>query len=55
MPHLVFDFDMGKYGVFVWPAWAISALVLGWMVFDTVQRARRAKAELKRLDPDEPA
>ena len=32
---------MGKYAAFVWPAYGLSALVLLWMVFDSLGRARR--------------
>jgi heme exporter protein D len=47
------DLDMGKYAVFVWPAWAVTVLVLGGMVFDTVSRARRWKRELERREEDQ--
>ncbi len=39
------DFDMGKYAGFVWPAYAITAVVLGGMILDSLLRARRWKAE----------
>ena len=32
---------MGKYAGFVWPAYGITALVLLWLVFDSLGRARR--------------
>jgi heme exporter protein D len=36
-----------KYAAFIWPAYAITALVFAWMVIDTVLRARawRRRAE----------
>jgi heme exporter protein D len=37
----MFDFDAGKYAVYVWPAYAITALVIAAMVLDTLIRARR--------------
>ena len=46
------DLDMGRYAAFVWPAWGISALVLGALVARTALAARRWKAELKRLEGD---
>lgn len=46
------DLDMGRYGAFVWPAFAISAAVIGWMVADTLLRARRWKAEAERREQD---
>jgi heme exporter protein D len=42
--------DMGKYALFVWSAWGLSALVLIGLVADTLARARRAKAELERAE-----
>ena len=33
--------DMGKYALFVWPAYGITALALLWMIFDSLGRARR--------------
>lgn len=47
------DLDMGAYAGFVWPAWAISAVVLAAVVARVLVSARRWNAELKRLE-DEP-
>jgi heme exporter protein D len=47
-----FDFDAGKYAAFVWPAYAVTALVIAGLVADTLARAakwRRAAG----LRPDE--
>lgn len=44
------DLDMSPYAAFVWPAWAISALVLGGLVARAVVMARRWKRELERLE-----
>ena len=41
---------MGGYAVFVWPAFAVTALVLAWLVLDSLQRLRRAEAGLAALD-----
>jgi heme exporter protein CcmD len=41
---------MGKYAVYVLSAYAISALVIGVMILDTVLRARRWKAEARRRE-----
>ena len=46
------DLDMGKYAAFVWPAWAIAALVLGGLAARALVAARRWSAELKRLEAD---
>jgi len=37
------DFDMGKYAPYVWPAYAVVAVVFAWMVADSLARARRWK------------
>ncbi|ADK99634.1 hypothetical protein MMB232_00271 [Brevundimonas subvibrioides] len=50
----MFDLDMSPYAAFVWPAWGISALVLGAVVARAVAASRKWKAELKRLE-DTPA
>lgn len=49
------DLDMSPYGAFVWPAWAITAIVLGAVVARAVGSARRWKAELKRLEDEDAA
>ena len=49
------DLDMGEYAAFVWPAWAVSALVLGALAARALLAARRWSAELKRLEADRPA
>ena len=48
------DLDMSPYGAFVWPAWAITVIVLGAVVARAVLYARRWKAELKRLEAEDP-
>lgn len=35
------DFNAGKYAAFVWPAYALSVIVIGGLVADTLARARR--------------
>ena len=35
------DFNAGKYAAFVWPAYALSVVVIGGLVADTPARARR--------------
>jgi heme exporter protein D len=37
----MFDFDAGKYAIFVWPAYAITAVVFIVMIADSLLRARR--------------
>ena len=42
------DLDPGKYGAFVWPAYAITVLVFGGLIADTLLRARRWRRETER-------
>ncbi len=37
----MFDFDAGKYALYVWPAYAATALVIAGLVADTLARTRR--------------
>lgn len=46
LPHL----DVGKYGPFIWPAYAITAAGFAWMVSSTLARARRWRREVERLE-----
>ena len=43
-----FDFDAGKYAVYVWPAFALTAAVFAWMIIDSLATARRWRAEAER-------
>ncbi len=44
------NFDMSPYGAFIWPAYGITALVLGGMTLWAVLAWRRAKAKLAALE-----
>lgn len=48
------DLDMGAYGAYVWPCWAISAVVLTALALRALVASRRWKAALKRLEDDKP-
>lgn len=48
------DFDAGKYAAYVWPAFAITALAFGWMIADSLARARRWKREVEARAKDRP-
>jgi heme exporter protein D len=47
MPDLT---HVGAYAAYIWPAYALTAAALVWMVADTLLRSRawRAKAEDRR-------
>jgi heme exporter protein CcmD len=44
------NFDMGVYGVYIWPAYSVSVLVLGGVTVWTLLAWRRAKARLAALE-----
>ncbi|WP_426022409.1 heme exporter protein CcmD [Brevundimonas sp. PWP3-1b1] len=46
------DLDMTPYAAFVWPAWAVSALVLTALTARAVIASRKWKRELARLEAD---
>jgi heme exporter protein D len=43
-----------KYALFVWPAYAVTALAFAWMVVDTLVRARAWRRRAERLEPPPP-
>ncbi len=45
------DLHTGRYAAFIWPAYGLSALVLLWMVIDTLLRARRWRSRAERKPP----
>lgn len=48
------DLDMGQYGVFVWSAWGLSALVLAGLVVGVVRRARASAKALRDIEDETP-
>jgi heme exporter protein CcmD len=44
------NFDMGSYGVYIWPAYGVSVLGIGIAVVWTVAAWRKAKAKLAALE-----
>jgi heme exporter protein CcmD len=44
------NFDMGAYGIYIWPAYGISALALIGATLWTLASWRRAKAKLAELE-----
>ena len=37
------DLSAGKYAAYIWPAFAVTALVFGWMIAGSLAHARRWK------------
>ena len=56
MSGLGLHLDAGRYAVFLWPAYGLSALVLAGLVIDSLARARRWRraAEGERKDRSAP-
>jgi heme exporter protein D len=46
------DLDAGRYALYVWPAYAVTAGVLLWAVADSLARARRWRREAERLQAE---
>ena len=44
------DLDMGRYALFVWPAWGVSALVLTGLIVRALIASRRWKRELAQRE-----
>jgi heme exporter protein D len=47
-----FDFDAGKYAIYLWPAFVISAVAFAWMIADSLLAARRWKRQAQRLQAE---
>ena len=45
---------MGRYAIYVWPAYAVSAVVLIAMVWDSLARARRWRKAAEDHPGDRP-
>ena len=41
-----------KYAIFVWPAYAVSAIGFAWMILDTLLRARRWRRKVEALEKE---
>lgn len=48
-------FDMGGYGAFVWPAYALVAALLVWLLIHRIGRLKRRENELARLEQERQA
>jgi heme exporter protein D len=42
----------GKYAMFIWPAYAVSALAFAWMLLDSLLSARRWKRKAEALEKE---
>jgi len=48
----MFDFDAGRYAIFVWPAYAVSGLVFAGLILDSLLRTRRWRRAVEALKPE---
>lgn len=44
------DLDASPYAAYVWPAFAVTALVFGWMVAASLAHARKWKRRVQQGD-----
>jgi heme exporter protein D len=44
------NFDLSPYGAFIWPAYGVTALLLGGFTLWTIARWRAVKAKLEALE-----
>ncbi len=52
----ILDFlDMGGYAAYVWPAYALAALVLVALLVSSLRSLRAGQSELKRLEAELPS
>jgi heme exporter protein D len=47
-----FDFDAGRYALFIWPAFAVTAAAFAWMIGDTILRTRRWRREAEQREAE---
>jgi heme exporter protein D len=47
-------FAMGGYALYIWPAYGVSAVVLGWIAIASWRRTKANEAELKKLQDQSP-
>jgi heme exporter protein D len=43
------DFDVGKYGAFIWPAYVVTALTFAVLIATALSHARRWKKRAEEL------
>ena len=43
------DFDVGKYAAFIWPAYAVTALIFAVLIAGALNHSRRWKRKAQEL------
>ena len=44
--------DLGKYAPYILPAYGVTVLVLGWLIVDSLARARKWRREVEAREAD---
>ena len=47
-------FDMGGYGVFIWPAWGIAVILLGALIVASIRTMKARERELADMEAASP-
>ena len=47
-------FDMGGYGVFIWPAWGIAVVLLGALIVASIRTMKARERELADMEAAAP-
>ena len=55
MNALATFFDMGGYGLYVWPAYALAAIVMVGMMAASLRALKAREASLRALEGERPA
>jgi heme exporter protein D len=54
MEQVVIFFEMGGYGAFVWPAFALTAVIMVTFAVSSLRRLRREQRVLRELEAKAP-
>ena len=49
------DLDTGKYALYVWPAFGVTALAFAWMIWSSLSFSRRWRKRSEELKASRPA
>lgn len=52
MSEQLFDYlEMGGYGTYIWPAYAVAGIIMLWLLWSSVRELHKAQAEFDQLQP----
>lgn len=49
---MALDFDAGEYAFYVWASFGITAVVIAWMIADSLWRSAKWRKEAERLQAE---